>query len=524
MNEPKPVRILVVDDTEETRYSLARLLKRSGFEVIEAATGREALELARACPDLVVLDVHLPDLSGIEVSRRLKQDALTRDIPILQISATFTLTTHKIEGLDAGADVYLATPVDPDELLAHVRTLMRLKETQDTLRESEARFRTLADNIAQFAWMADPQGSIFWFNQRWYDFTGTTLEEMRGWGWQKVHHPDHVTRATGKFREHVSAGRVWEDTFPLRAKDGTYRWFLSRAVPIRNERGEVVRWFGTNTDITDQLEAQEEVRRARDELARVNEELESRVEERTARLRETVGELEQFSYSLTHDLRAPLRAMQAFSTVIEEDFANQLPPELVNHLHRIRGAARRMDLLIQDSLNYSKLVRHELPLKTVNLGTLLRGLVETYPNLQAPEVDIRVELDNVQVQGNESALIQIFSNLLGNAVKFVAPGTKPCVRVWNADPPVTEPGDVGGANAVAQKVMVCVEDNGIGIPREAHTKIFGMFQRLHRSDEYPGTGIGLAIVRKSLDRIGGRISLESEPGKGSRFWVELRKA
>jgi PAS domain S-box-containing protein len=120
-------------------------------------------------------------------------------------------------------------------------------------RESESRFRTLADNIAQFAWMADETGSIFWYNKRWFDYTGTTLDEMKGWGWRKVHHPDHVERVVEKISRHFETGEVWEDTFPLRGRDGTYRWFLSRAMPIRDENDKVVRWFGTNTDITEHL-------------------------------------------------------------------------------------------------------------------------------------------------------------------------------------------------------------------------------------------------------------------------------
>lgn len=134
------------------------------------------------------------------------------------------------------------------------------KQAAKALAESEERFRTLADNIAQFAWMTDETGSILWYNKRWYDYTGTTLEEMQGWGWQKVHHPDHVNRVVERIRQAFADGECWEDTFPLRARDGTYRWFLSRAIPIRNESGLVVRWFGTNTDITEQRAAEDALR------------------------------------------------------------------------------------------------------------------------------------------------------------------------------------------------------------------------------------------------------------------------
>jgi PAS domain S-box-containing protein len=147
-------------------------------------------------------------------------------------------------------------------------------EAEKALRESEMRFRELADNISQFAWTADQAGWIYWYNKRWYDYTGTTFDDMEGWGWQKVHHPDHVERVVRRIRESFEGGTPWEDTFPLRGADGSYRWFLSRALPIRNEAGDVIRWFGTNTDITKQVEAEKALRE-------LNETLEQRVEDET---------------------------------------------------------------------------------------------------------------------------------------------------------------------------------------------------------------------------------------------------
>jgi PAS domain S-box-containing protein len=171
-------------------------------------------------------------------------------------------------------------------------------EAENALRESEARFRELADNISQFAWTADHSGRIYWYNQRWYDYTGTTLQEMQGWGWQKVHHPDHVERVVQRIRHSFETNTAWEDTFPLRGRDGNYRWFLSRALPIRNEAGDVIRWFGTNTDVTKQIEAEQALR-----------ELNVATEALLARTREQAHQLEKQAAALR--LRASLDCMHS---------------------------------------------------------------------------------------------------------------------------------------------------------------------------------------------------------------------
>ena len=304
-----------------------------------------------------------------------------------------------------------------------------------------------------------------------------------------------------------------------------------------------------------------ERQRLESELHRHAAHLEQLINQRTAKLRETIADLEGFSYSLVHDLRAPLRAIQIFAHVIEEDVGSLLDAPARDYLRKMKMASKRMDQLITDSLNYSNILHQELPLAPVNLGNLLRGLVETYPNLQAARAQIRLEVDDLLVRGNEAVLTQVFANLLDNSVKFVAPGVRPRVRVWaeripNASPAASSLASAGKADRGEEaplssrnsqpahdqadgaalppstlnpqpstpslpSVLIWIEDNGIGIPKQAQEKIFGIFQRMHRADEYPGTGIGLAIVRKSLERIGGQVCLNSEPGKGSRFCVQL---
>jgi len=264
--------------------------------------------------------------------------------------------------------------------------------------------------------------------------------------------------------------------------------------------------------MTQRKQAEEAVRQARDDLARANVELERKVQERTAKLREMVDELEHFSYTITHDMRAPLRAMFGFAELMEQSGAD-LSKEHKEFLDHIKTSARRMDSLITDALSYSKAVQQELILTPIDAAALLRGMISSYPAFQPPQARIEIDGELPQVLANEAGLTQCFSNLLNNAVKFVRPGQVPQVRIW------AEGVAKGSPFAL---VRIWFEDNGIGIPEQLQGHLFQMFQRASRA--YEGTGIGLALVRKVTERMGGRVGAESKPGQGSRFWVELKAA
>jgi signal transduction histidine kinase len=224
-------------------------------------------------------------------------------------------------------------------------------------------------------------------------------------------------------------------------------------------------------------------------------------------------------------LRAPLRAIRSFAQILGEECLECGRPKAQEHIQRITNAAARMDKLILDVLQYSRLARSELRLAPVDVQGLLRGIVESYPAFQPSEVEIEFDGPLPRVLANEAALTQCFSNLLGNAIKFVAPGTRPHLRIW-AEAGKAEGGmqkaEDGAAPQAAPFVRLWFADNGVGIPKDAQDRIFKMFQRLDKS--YDGTGVGLTVVRKAVEKMGGHVGLESEPGKGSRFWVELRAA
>lgn len=262
-------------------------------------------------------------------------------------------------------------------------------------------------------------------------------------------------------------------------------------------------------DVIERVRSEEALKKAQRELQEHAVILEQTVNERTARLRETVDDLESFSYSIAHDMRAPLRAMRGFSGILTSEYGEKFGETATDYLRRIGVSAERLDRLIQDVLNYSKVVRGDIPIEPVNAEKLIREIVESYPDFQEPHARIDVQ-KLPRVQANPAALTQVVSNLLGNSVKFVAPNVTPHIVVR------AEPRE--------DFVRLWFEDNGIGIPTHASERIFKMFQRLHPPGKYDGTGIGLAIIRKAVDRMGGRVGVDSEPGLGSRFWVELPKA
>jgi signal transduction histidine kinase len=289
----------------------------------------------------------------------------------------------------------------------------------------------------------------------------------------------------------------------------------------------------------------------RDTQAKLNEHaqsLEHQVEERTATLREIITELEAFSYTLAHDLRAPIRALIGYSEILTEEFASRIPDESHAIIQRINTACKQLDVLTRDLLEFSKVSRQEIQLESIELGSLLdetlsissvEGAIEVRPPLHA-------------VVGNRSLLRQCLLNLIDNASKFVKDGERAKISIWteaveindsvdgqtNGSPgkravalpfsPALHPENprtavlrAGGGAGSRGRVRVIVQDNGIGIPPEAHAKIFGIFERATSSPKYQGSGIGLAIVARATQRMGGSCGVESEPGRGSRFWLEL---
>jgi signal transduction histidine kinase len=290
----------------------------------------------------------------------------------------------------------------------------------------------------------------------------------------------------------------------------------------------------------DREKTSRQLQKAKEQLSEHAEILEKEVAERTSRLRETISELEMFSYTLAHDLKAPVRGMIGYCDILLQDFEKEMPPGVRLIVQRLARTPRRMEALILNLLEFSKVSRQEVVLSRVEIEPVIKDLLALRARDVRKAVTIRPPLH--PVRAHKDLLQQVLSNLVDNAIKFVTPQARPKITLYTevlsqnspstrATPllfSATEPAPAGPISpppeTVARRVRLWVEDEGIGIPAELHQKIFGIFERGASADLYEGTGMGLAIVARAMQRMEGTCGLESEPGKGSRFWIELPAA
>jgi PAS domain S-box-containing protein len=532
------------------------------------------------------------------------------------------------------------------------------------LRESEEKFRSLADSVPHLAWMANPDGHIHWYNRRWYEYTGTTPADMEGWGWQKVHDPAVLPRVLERWTGSLATGEPFDMTFPLRGADGTFRPFLTRVRPVRDEAGAVVRWVGTNTDMTEQQRVEAELRESAerfrtlaeavpqmvwvtDPVGRVThvnqrwseytgipsdeayvqgweralypddrvaaartwqaaltdpgdrfsheyrvlqadgqyrwalavavpvrgargrvvqwvgtltdihdqkrqaEVLTTLVKMRTAELeaangllREEVAEraraehraqatavelgrsneeLEKFAYVASHDLQEPLRKIQAFGDRLGKKYKPVLGADGQEYVERMQAAATRMRRLIDDLLTFSRVTSKAQPFTETDIGELVEDALSDL-EVRITHSGGKIDVGPMPtVRGDPSQLRQLFLNLLGNALKFHRKDVSPEVTV-RAVPWAELPGDAVPPRPGGRGYRITVADNGIGFEQDYAERMFEVFQRLHGRGEYEGTGIGLAICRKIVQRHGGEITARGLPGRGATFIIDVPAA
>ncbi len=395
------------------------------------------------------------------------------------------------------------------------RDITEQKRAEAALQQSEQRFHALANGIPQMAFIANPDGFISWYNRRWYEYTGTTFEQMQGWGWQRVHDPDFLPLVVDRWKDAIARGAAFDMEFPLRRADGEFRTFLSRVLPLKDAAGQVVRWFGTNTDISERKQGEQrlaaqaaELASSRQALDKLNEELEQRIAERTAQLETANRELEAFTYSVSHDLRAPLRHISGFSRILLNDFRSSLAAEAIELLERVEEATIRMGKLIDGLLSLARLGRQSLNLRQNEMNAIVDQVVAILqPECEGREVEWRIA--RLPALPCDAVLVaQVFQNLLHNALKYSRRCPKAVIEIDS----VQRPGE---------PVAIFVRDNGAGFNMKYAGRLFGVFQRLHTEAEFEGMGVGLATVHRIIQKHGGTLWADAEIGCGATFYFTL---
>jgi PAS domain S-box-containing protein len=616
---------------------------------------------------------HPDDLgSDLELSRRL----LAGEISTYSLEKRYLFPNGAPTWVNLTASLVVDSLGTPQYFVAVVEDINERKQIERRLRESEELFRTMANSIPQLAWFADADGHVDWYNDRWFEYTGTTPEQMKGWGWQSVHDPDRLPHVLEKWTDAIATGNGLDMEFPIRGADGVYRTFLTRVEPVYDDEGKVARWFGTNTDVeslkqheekirllnvqleqrvaarTSQLEAANaELRQSRADITRIFESLPGlyliltpdftivsasdayldasmtkreeilgrnifevfpdnpeyvnatgekqlraslnrvkknavtdtmpiqkydvrrpdgtfeerywspvnspvfggedtikyivhRVEEvtefmqhklratdyggdLTARVQQMEAEvfrssqrtqatneqleaanreLEAFTYSVSHDLRAPLRGIDGYVKMLSEDFADRLDSEGNRMLGVVSSEARRMGRLIDDLLAFSRLGRQSLTKTPVDMSALAQEEFEKAAATVA--LGPQLELQPLpEAQGDAGMLRQVFANLIRNAVKFSSRQATSRIQI--------------GFRQLDGWYEYYVTDNGVGFDEKYSHKLFTVFQRLHSEEEFEGTGVGLALVQRIIVRHGGRVWAEGKPGEGATFTFSL---
>jgi len=494
------VTVLNVDDNSANRYIKSRILRGAGFEVIEAADGQSTLALVRERrPDLVLLDIRLPDISGIEVCRRLRGTSDTQRIPIVHISATHVSAQDEATSLDAGADIYLAEPVASHELTSAVRTLVRLRTTEQGLAATEERLRLATEGAGIATWEIDCASRAALWSRRFNEIAGGEPAATFD-AWLARVHPDDRAALEEAFRAAAAGEHDLASEHRLRLPGGEQRWIAAFGRRHVGDSGGASRLVGVATDITARKRAEAE----REVLLRQAQEA-RRLAEDAVRMKD------EFLAMLSHELRTPMSAMLGWLHLLK--IGKLTPEQQVQALDTIERNARIQTQLVNDLLDVSRIVTGKMELET-ELVPLERALESAMDSArlegQAREVELKAEIcrGSWPVRGNPQRLQQVFSNLLSNALKFSPKGSRIVIRL----------------ERVGEEARVSVIDQGEGIAPEVLPHIFERFRQADSSTRrrHGGLGLGLAIVRSLVELHGGRVAARSPGlGQGATFTVTL---
>lgn len=391
----------------------------------------------------------------------------------IQETGYFNFTyTPLIEGEEITGIIDMAV-----EVTDQVKANLLIKSLNAELSASEEKLQLLADNISQLAWMTDETGYIFWYNKRWFDYTGTNLEEMLGWGWEKVQHPDHLDRVVNTWSANVRSGKIFELTFPIKSKEGEFRWFLTRAVPLKDESGKIIRWFGTNTDVTEQKNDEQ---RKNDFIAMVS-----------------------------HELKTPLTSLNGYIQMLGMKAQKAGDEPALVTVERAKNQVGKMTKMINGFLNVSRLEAGKIHIdqQVFDMAVLVEDSeAETLATITSHKV-IYAPVERTMVNADIDKIAQVVNNFISNAVKYSPPGSTIYVA----------------CETIENNARVCVRDEGMGIRESDIPKLFDRYYRVENENMFSigGFGIGLYLCDEIIKRHGGKVWVKSELGKGSTFFFSI---
>lgn len=516
--------ILIVDDVEANIIALKKVLEMHSLSVDTAESGEEALKkILKKHYSLIIMDVQMPGMDGFEVAETLAGSNRTKDIPVIFLSAVNKQKKFISRGYETGGVDYITKPVDPDLLILKVKTFLKLYEQKNELKnirdilskEIEIRkkaqeelagqmedLRSVLKSLPEIAFAIAKDGTIEYVNEQWYQYAPTldTFPEM---------HPDD-RNCYDNWNEHFVKGREYACEMRIKNRiTGEFRYFKLKIVPVTG--GNIIsRWVGTFTDIQEQK--------------LLNESLETKVAERTSELiasNEVLEfsnhELQQFAWVVSHDLKEPIRKILLFIKMIKDKFLTD-DEKGIDYVNRTIRAGERMQKLIGDLLDYSRLSADVDYIKT-DLNDVLQEVVCDFDYIIEDKGAKLIVNKLPEINSVPSQLRQVFHNLVGNSLKFSQQGVAPIIEVSSEI--IAEKKFDSEVSATGKFCRITVKDNGIGFDEKYLDKIFIIFQSLNDRNSYDGTGIGLAIAKKIIEKHNGLITAASIENVGSSFTLIL---
>lgn len=518
--ENEPIEILIVDDSSDKLLALEAALTDLGQTIVKAESGSEALRLILKREFAVILlDINMPAMDGFETAALIRQRKSSKHTPIIFVTSFSTADVEVYRGYALGAVDYLFTPVTPEVLRSKVTVFVELaKKTREIQRQSEALRRAeeermqrkLDETNARLEWetrrnhffrlsiellaITNYDGVFTQTNPTWQNTLGYAAADLQGKSLHEFIHPDDLAATKETIANILKADTPLYFESRFRAKDDGYRWLGWTIAPFAAEG--LLYIFAR--DMTERREREDEIRRLNGDL-----------EQRTLSLQQLNQELESFSYSLAHDLRTPLRSISAYSEMIVGGEAGEMTPEALKMVRTIQRNSGRMTQLMDDFLAFFRVARKDVKQEKIVMTSVAREAIAAVPVDAKRHIDFKVA-PLIPAKGDPAMVLQVFINLVANAVKFTGLRENAEIEI--------------GCLTDKKPVVYFVRDNGVGFNMKYYSRLFGVFERLHRREEFDGTGIGLAIVQKIVQRHGGNVWAEAEVDKGAIFYFTLAQS